>query len=205
MRRMNAPRATRPLVLSVLLHTGLVAALPPFVPASATRPLTVTIAHAVPDAIAAVPALPAPSQPVVSPRVRRVIAQPQATAAHEPRQPDVFAPQEAAAPQPAPSLVSVEKRLLTPARLDITTLDIPKPTYPPASRRLGEEGKVIIRVLVSAEGHATDVEISRSSGFVRLDEAARQAVSRWRFTPARQNGEAVADWASVPVVFALTD
>jgi protein TonB len=100
-----------------------------------------------------------------------------------------------AAPAPAPALID--------ARFDADYLDNPKPLYPHASRRLGEEGKVVLRVFVSAEGDAKQVEVKRSSGFQRLDLAAEKAVARWRFVPARRGEQAVTAWVVVPIVFSL--
>jgi periplasmic protein TonB len=79
-----------------------------------------------------------------------------------------------------------------------------EPLYPAASRRLGEEGVVTLRVLVGAIGRAERVEIERSSGFVRLDAAAASAVQRWEFQPAASGSGPVPSWTSVRVVFRLT-
>lgn len=81
----------------------------------------------------------------------------------------------------------------------------PPPIYPPAARRRGIEGEVVLRVLVSADGRARSVEIAKSSGSDLLDEAARNALARWRFRPAMQSGVAVDGKATVPVRFALID
>ncbi len=71
------------------------------------------------------------------------------------------------------------------------------------SRRLGETGKVLLRVLVSPSGRAKKIEIQQSSGYSRLDQSARNAVRSWRFEPARENGTAVASWVAIPIVFRL--
>lgn len=92
---------------------------------------------------------------------------------------------------------------ITQARFDADYLQNPKPVYPPASRRLGEEGKVVLRVHVTPEGHAAEIEIKGSSNFPRLDNAARDAVARWRFVPARSGDAPIATWVLVPIVFAL--
>lgn len=104
-----------------------------------------------------------------------------------------------AAPAPAPSLTQA----LTQARFDADYLHNPKPVYPPLSRRLGEEGKVLLKVSVTAQGTAEQVEVHKSSGFTRLDSAARDAVYRWRFVPARRGDEPVAASVLVPITFAL--
>jgi protein TonB len=80
----------------------------------------------------------------------------------------------------------------------------PKPDYPSRSMALGEEGRVMLRVHVSERGEPVRVEIVRSSGFPRLDEAARRTVERgWRFAPARRGDQAVAGVVQVPISFAL--
>lgn len=114
-----------------------------------------------------------------------------------------FSPPEAA-PTPAPIVAAAPAEpVLTAARFDAAYLANPKPGYPPASRRLGEEGRVVLRVHVGAGGQAEAVDIKQSSGFARLDTAARDAVARWRFVPARKGDLPVAAWVLVPVVFNL--
>jgi periplasmic protein TonB len=106
-------------------------------------------------------------------------------------QPPIAAP----APTPAPPLVS--------ARFDADYLQNPAPAYPHISKRLGEEGKVLLRVFVSANGSPEKVELRASSGYQRLDHAAQEAVSRWRFVPAKRGEQAVTAWVVVPIVFSL--
>ena len=64
-------------------------------------------------------------------------------------------------------------------------------------------GKVMLRVYVSAQGAAEKVEIRTPSGSLHLDQAAREAVERWKFVPARQGDEPVAAWVLVPITFVL--
>ena len=104
----------------------------------------------------------------------------------------------AATPAPAPAALPV-----APARFDADYLNNPAPAYPPLSRRLGEAGQVLLHVLVGADGAASKVDVRDSSGFERLDRAARDAVRQWRFVPARQGDKAVAAWVLVPVSFSL--
>lgn len=82
-------------------------------------------------------------------------------------------------------------------------LNNPAPAYPRLSRRLGEQGKVLLRVRVTVEGRAAQIVEAQSSGSARLDEAARQAVRQWRFVPAQRGGQAVEAWVIVPIVFTL--
>ena len=77
------------------------------------------------------------------------------------------------------------------------------PVYPEAAKRRGEQGRVVLRVDVSAGGEAVSVTVLRSSGFSRLDEAAAAAVRQWRFEPAARAGKAVEGTAEVPVLFRL--
>ena len=79
----------------------------------------------------------------------------------------------------------------------------PKPAYPPMSRRLGETGRSVIRVLVGADGSAKSVRLQRSSGFDRLDQAALDAVRRWRFVPGTRGGVPEDMWFNVPIVWQL--
>ncbi|MCL2886458.1 MAG: TonB family protein [Betaproteobacteria bacterium] len=93
--------------------------------------------------------------------------------------------------------------VVTAARYDAAYLSNPEPKYPLLSRRLGEEGKVLLRVRVTPDGRASAVELEKSSNFARLDEAARQAVAGWRFVPARRGNEAVEASVIVPIIFSL--
>lgn len=79
----------------------------------------------------------------------------------------------------------------------------PPPKYPAMSRRLGEQGRTLLRVIVSADGAAVSVALQTSSGSSRLDEAALDAVRRWRFVPAKRGDQAVSASVVVPIKFSL--
>lgn len=79
----------------------------------------------------------------------------------------------------------------------------PPPAYPPAARRQKVEGKVVLDVDVSNNGEAIRVSIVRSSGYSLLDDAAREAVTHWRFIPARRGSESVAANVIVPIIFKI--
>ncbi len=79
----------------------------------------------------------------------------------------------------------------------------PPPRYPPTARRLGSEGTVMLRVLVSAEGLPVRVDLEQTSGSSPLDHAALDAVRGWRFAPARRGEQNIEDWVRVPIVFRL--
>lgn len=81
-----------------------------------------------------------------------------------------------------------------------------KPPYPSASRRLGEEGKVILLVRVGVDGRVVDASVDQSSGFPRLDEAAQQHVVKYyRFKPAMSAGTPVETQVRVPISFKLEE
>ena len=82
-------------------------------------------------------------------------------------------------------------------------LNNPQPVYPRLSRRLNEQGQVLIRVLVAADGSPQQGEIKTSSGFDRLDQEALRTVLRWRFVPGQRLGVPEAMWFNVPVNFVL--
>jgi protein TonB len=82
-------------------------------------------------------------------------------------------------------------------------LNNPAPPYPRQSKRLGEVGTVVIRVLITPEGRAEKAEIRTSSGYLRLDETALSTVQRWRFVPGQRNGAPEAMWFNVPIRFVL--
>ncbi len=114
-------------------------------------------------------------------------------------------PTPPAPPAPAPTPAPV---VITPS---ITDVSIPasysasnqKPIYPNMSKRLGEQGTVVLRVLVKADGSAGEVEVKSSSNYPRLDQAAIDAVKTWRFNPAKIDGKATDEWYQVPIPFKL--
>lgn len=80
-------------------------------------------------------------------------------------------------------------------------LSNPPPTYPALSLRLGEHGKVTVRVLIGKNGRALDARIAQSSGFDRLDQAALRAVMNWRYAPGTVDGQAQDMWFDAPISF----
>lgn len=116
------------------------------------------------------------------------------------------APEPAMAPEPAPVAAPAPASPpppISPPRFDAAYLDNPPPAYPAQSRRLGETGRVVLRVLVTAAGVPERVELRTSSGSQRLDGAALRAVQRWKFVPARQGDTPVPAWVLVPILFTL--
>ena len=82
-------------------------------------------------------------------------------------------------------------------------LQNPKPAYPPLSKRLGEQGKVVVRVLIGADGLPQKAELRQSSSFERLDQAALSTVLKWRYVPGKRGGVAEDMWFNVPINFVL--
>ncbi|MGO4608515.1 energy transducer TonB [Variovorax sp. 2RAF20] len=82
-------------------------------------------------------------------------------------------------------------------------LQNPKATYPAMSKRLGEQGKVIVRVLVGVDGLPKSAEVKKSSGFDRLDEAAVEYIMKCRFVPGKINGVVQAMSYDAPVNYVL--
>jgi protein TonB len=81
----------------------------------------------------------------------------------------------------------------------------PKPEYPTLAKSREWQGKVLLRVKVTATGLSDEVEVDRSSGHDILDDAAIDAVKQWRFTPARRGDTAIVSSVIVPIVFSLRE
>jgi protein TonB len=98
---------------------------------------------------------------------------------------------------PAPTPAPAAPRVIT----DVAYIEAPQPRYPVESRRSGEEGLVVLRVLINEGGSVARIEIERSSGHARLDDAACQAVKRARFRPYVENGVPRMALATIPIEF----
>ena len=140
-------------------------------------------------------AWPPRSRPAAA-RARR--AWPQLAARTAPAENAPVAPPVIETPPPPPAPPAV-----TQARFDADYLRNPPPPYPPLARRMGEEGKVVLRVAVTPQGSASEVQIHTSSGSTRLDESAQRTVRNWKFIPAKQGDTAVSSWVLVPIIFKL--
>ncbi|MDO8720105.1 MAG: energy transducer TonB [Polaromonas sp.] len=141
---------------------------------AAPQPLAIADTTPSPDAPTGVTAPPPPTAPVAQ-------APP--------------APVTRAAP-PVPAVVQMPSS-------DADYLRNPKPPYPALSRRLGEQGLVVHSVLIGVDGTAVSARLVKSSGFERLDQAAYQAIMRWRYTPGKRNGVAEAMTFNVPFNWVL--
>lgn len=79
-----------------------------------------------------------------------------------------------------------------------------EPDYPPQSKRLGEEGATVLRLYVLEDGRVGEAQVSKSSGFPRLDEAAvKHAKRSWKFLPGTEGGKPVAMWYEFRVVWKI--
>lgn len=79
----------------------------------------------------------------------------------------------------------------------------PAPVYPEQSRQQGEQGRVLVRVLVTSAGTVEQVNLRKSSGYAALDSAALETVKNWRFVPAQRGSQVVSAWVVVPISFSL--
>ena len=79
----------------------------------------------------------------------------------------------------------------------------PPPPYPRMSRRLGEQGRVVLAVEIDVNGIASQAMISNSSGYPRLDRAALETVFKWRFIAGKIDGMPQKMWIKIPINFIL--
>jgi periplasmic protein TonB len=142
-------------------------------------------------------------KPVVRPRPKPPEPLPLVTAPVEAPSPSPVVVPPPPPPPPEPAPVAVAAPVITAPIFAADYLDNPAPYYPVLARRAGEQGRVVLRVLVSPAGRADEVEIRTSSGYPRLDESARDTVRRWRFVPAKRGDEPVSAWVLIPISFRL--
>jgi protein TonB len=119
------------------------------------------------------------------------------TSADQPSVPETRAPVPAAARQSAAVPPGLTRYARPQGGYQV------QPIYPSTPRRLGIQGTTLLRVHVLADGRIGEVLVQQSAGHPELDEAAADAVRRWRFDPARRGPEAVAMWVLLPVEFRL--
>lgn len=119
------------------------------------------------------------------------------------------APVAVAPPAPPSPPVAVAPAVkpapVVPPGFNATYLRNPAPRYPLIARRNGEQGTVMLRVMVTRDGAAASVALEKTSGSAALDAAALATVKEWRFVPAQQNGQPVEAPVIVPIVFRLQD
>lgn len=126
----------------------------------------------------------------------------------------VVAPTDHVAPPPPPKVEPASASETPPMPLPVGPVTMSSelaiacpersaPTYPPYSRRMGEEGTVVLRVELAETGAVVSARVQTSSGHARLDEAALGVVKTWRCTPAMRNGQPVRAVALQPFKFVL--
>jgi periplasmic protein TonB len=142
--------------------------------------------------------LPPPPPPVIATAAPVEQAPPAAMVVPPPE--PVAPPAEPVAPPAPPAPPPVVRSIPATA---VSYLEPPAPVYPLASKRLNEQGEVLIRVEIGADGRARQVLVSRSSGHQRLDNAALAAVRAARFKPYTENGVPLVVWSTVPIQFEL--
>jgi protein TonB len=141
---------------------------------------------------------PAPPRPVAVPDARPSPNAPIGIVTQQEPTPPVAPPAAPEAPPAPPAPPKVELPLSS-----ADYLQNPKPAYPPLSRRLGEQGQVIVRVMVGADGVPQSAELRKSSGFERLDQAALATALKWRYAPGKRGGVPEAMPVNVPINFVL--
>lgn len=141
------------------------------------------------------PVAPAPVAPVSEAPAKPVPPAPPAP----PTPPAPVAPPAPPAPPPPPAPAPRTEVNITASY----SASNAKPVYPTMSKRLGEQGTVVLRVMVRHDGTAGSVEVKSSSGYPRLDQSAIDAVKTWRFNPATVDGKAIDEWYQVPIPFKL--
>ncbi len=209
------------LVASLAFHALVFAFFPGWMRTPVVPPvpvLDVVIASAEPEPITALPPQPPPEVPQrikpdpqtvmqnVADKPERLPAKTSiAVTQLNPPAPPAFTvpvepPRSAVETKPMPA---VRVEAVIPPAFNAAYLRNPPPRYPQAARRNGDEGTVMLRVLVNPEGAPVQVELDRSSGSSPLDSAAVDAVRNWRFVPARRGTQNVEGWVRVPIVFRL--
>ena len=195
--------------LHVLVVAGLLAATRGHQVVTEAAPLILSLVNS-PEAAPAPKPLPPPPQHVlpVLPRLDVPLIAPEPSPSPSPLLAQATPPTppapvavEARPAPPAPPAPAPAARTLPAAGLQF--LVPPTPAYSTMSRRMGETGKVVVRVYVDEQGLPRDVQVSQSSGFARLDDSAVSAVRKTRFKPWVENGVAVAGFAFIPIEFGL--
>ena len=139
--------------------------------------------------------VPPAETPVVTAPAAQAIAAVSSTPPPTPAPPAPASPSAAAPSKPSPPV-------RTAAGVS-TGVTCEKPEYPAASRRMEEEGTVSLRFLVAVDGKVIQSEIEKSSGYKRLDEAARAGLSKCQFRPATVDGKPEQAWASIKYTWRL--
>lgn len=140
----------------------------------------------------------------VTPKPRPVVTDKPAPQAITEEAPPPAEPSKAPPSDAAPSAPSAPSAPATPKLISgVSYINAPRPVYPPLDARMGNEGTVTLRVLINEKGRAEKVEVQKSSGSLRMDDAAREAVMRALFKPYLEDGKPAPAFAIVPINFTL--
>lgn len=214
-------------IIVVAVHMGLIAfmlqaAAEPKAPSFSAPTIQGVIVQAQPKAVTP-PKPPKPKplptpkpkvEPKPQPKPKSPVAPPSERAVKAPEPPPEPIKEVAEVPTPAQEPVApVSDATPTAATGPVSDVVLPSsdaghlrnraPNYPSLSRRLREEGIVLLEILVRADGSVGEIKLKESSGFKRLDDAALKAVANWKFMPATQNGTAIDYWYEQPLEFNL--
>lgn len=206
--RLNSPA----FALTVLLHVVLIAAMfmvrNHFVHRQHEKLTVLNLSPDMPPPPQAQPDQPKPQPPVVvapRPLVQTPIQTPvaiQTTPEPAPPQP-VALPTVSAAPSPAPPAPAMAVGVLEKGNIDGNILSARPPSYPLESRRKKEQGTVVLSVTIGIDGRVVGISVRQSSGFSRLDDAALDAVRKWKWKPFLDNGQPVVIKGNLPIPFVL--
>lgn len=113
---------------------------------------------------------------------------------------------------PVTNTITTQSKVVTPPPVVQPALTPPRPIhpkscdagYPDISKRLGEEGKVLVQFTIAADGTVVNAAVQGTSGHDRLDQAAVECISRWRWKPAEQNGQPTAATSQLYIQYKLT-
>jgi protein TonB len=143
------------------------------------------------------PPKPPPPKPVEPPKPQQLAAE---TPVVLPDETVVYAPPP---PPPPPVIEAPPQPVMLSGELSVTCPERAPPDYPLLSKRLNEQGKVVLRVELGEDGRIEHAEVKTSSAYRRLDEVALSTVKTWRCKPATRNGVAVRAVALQPFNFIL--
>jgi protein TonB len=169
-------------------------------PVKPPEPPKLTPPPKTPQPVLTPPPTPQPPAPA-TPEPPAVLAAPTAAPTAPAVQAAPPAPPPPAPPAPPPPPAAPAKVEMPSSKADY--LHNPPPDYPRMSKRLGEQGKVVLKVLIGTDGTPQKVELVTSSGFERLDKSAMDAAMRWRYVPGKRGGVPEAMWYQVPIQFTL--
>ncbi len=172
------------------------------------EPATVMVGIINPQPLPSTPAAPQPPRParpkpVKPPEPQQMVAGAPVVKTDEPVAYVPPAPVVVAPLAPPPSLPAQPQPVVLSGELAVVCQERSPPDYPVQSKRMNEEGRVVLQVELGEDGHIVHAQVKASSGFPRLDAAALDAVKNWRCKPIMRNGTAVRAVAVQPFNFRL--